>query len=72
MTSDMKLKSYLLIILLFSVLFAGCDNHTNDIQQPEVMQMQDGEFEGLGGNAVADIVVFGQIAGTSAVQYINR
>ena len=44
----MKLKSYLLIILLFSVLFAGCDNHTNDIQQPEVMQMQDGEFEGLG------------------------
>lgn len=26
----------------------------------------------LGGNAIADIVVFGQIAGTSAVEYINR
>ena len=25
----------------------------------------------LGGNAVADIIVFGQIAGTSAVNYIN-
>ncbi len=25
----------------------------------------------LGGNAVADIIVFGKIAGTSAVNYIN-
>jgi fumarate reductase flavoprotein subunit len=26
----------------------------------------------LGGNAVTDIIVFGQIAGTSAVEYISR
>ena len=35
---------------------------------PEVV-MQDGEYVGLGGNAVADLIVFGQIAGTSAATY---
>lgn len=124
----MKNQLYILIILLISILLVGCDNHTNETHLPEELQMQDGEFEGLGegrsgmikvavfvknhiitaiqilsqseskfaqqaeqqiidavlekqtvhggnrlgGNAVADIIVFGQIAGTSAVRYITR
>lgn len=38
----------LLILLLGCVLFAGCNNHGNDILQPEESLMQDGVFEGLG------------------------
>ena len=44
----MKSKLYILVILLVSVLAAGCDNHMNDTSIPEENQMQDGEFEGLG------------------------
>ena len=44
----MKSKLYILVILLVSVLAAGCDNHMNDTSIPEEKQMQDGEFEGLG------------------------
>ena len=44
----MKSKLYILVILLVSVLAAGCDNHMNDTSIPEESQMQDGEFEGLG------------------------
>ena len=44
----MKKRLYLFIILLVSILAAGCDNHMNDTPMPEESQMQDGEFEGLG------------------------
>ena len=44
----MKSKLYILVILLVSVMAAGCDNHMNDTSIPEESQMQDGEFEGLG------------------------
>ena len=44
----MKSKLYILVILIVSVLAAGCDNHMNDTSIPEESQMQDGEFEGLG------------------------
>ena len=44
----MKSKLYILVILLVSVMAAGCDNHMNDTSIPEEIQMQDGEFEGLG------------------------
>ena len=54
----MKNKAYILIILLICTILAGCDNHTKDTPAPEELQMQDGEFEGLG-------------EVTSAVEYIN-
>ena len=44
----MKNKAYILIILLICTILAGCDNHTKDTPAPEELQMQDGEFEGLG------------------------
>ena len=44
----MKNRLYIFIILLASILAAGCDNHMNDTSIPEKPQMQDGEFEGLG------------------------
>ena len=44
----MKNRLYIFIILIFSILIAGCDNHVNDTPIPEEFQMQDGQFEGLG------------------------
>ena len=38
----------LLILLLFSAVLAGCDNHDSNTPLPEEFQLQDGEFEGLG------------------------